>query len=210
MRRVVLVGGGGFAKEVAEIAELTGFTICGYVADVKNEASLWPYLGGLDSLAFLKGNYEFAAVSVGSVNRDGLLSRRRIIENLIGMDIPIISLVSPYAVVSKGVSLGVGVIVAHAAVLSVDSQVGDFCIINTAAVVGHDSIVGGNSVLAPRSLVAGSVRVGENCLLAPGSVVLEKKRLGDNVVVGTGAVVHRDVPSGATIFPVISKVLKQG
>lgn len=201
--KIGLIGGGGFAKEVAEIAELNGFQVAGYFSDYPLSGQ-WKYLGSLSEAWKYKATMTFA-FCIGAVNSDGLVMREKIIKSLQGNGLTFETLISPKAVVSKGVKLGCGVIVAHGVVLSVDSAVGDFCILNTSAVVGHDAIVGNNSVLAPLCFLGGKVQIANNVLVGPNSSVLEGRTVGDNSVVGCGAVVHRNVNPNSTVLPVVTK-----
>ena len=201
--KIGLIGGGGFAKEVAEIAEINGFQIAGYFSD-DPLSELWEYLGPLSEACKLKSDMTFA-FCIGAVNSEGLAKREKIIKSLQNDGLNFETLISPRAVVSKGVALGSGVIVAHGVVLSVDAVIGDFCIINTSAVVGHDAMVGSNSVLAPLSFLGGNVQVKNNVLIGPNSSVLEGRVVGENSVVGCGAVVHRSVNSNSTVLPVVTK-----
>lgn len=203
--KIGLIGGGGFAKEVAEIAELNGFQVVGYFSD-DPLSSQWDYLGALSEARKYKADMTFA-FCIGAVNSGGLEKREKIIKSLQDDGLTFETLISPRAVVSKGVVLGSGVIVAHGVVLSVDSAVGDFCVLNTSAVVGHDAIVGRNSVLAPLSFLGGNVQVMHNVLIGPNSSVLEGRTVGESSVVGCGAVVHRSVSSNSTVLPVVTKAV---
>lgn len=203
--RIGLIGGGGFAKEVAEIAELNGFHVSGYFSD-DPLSSQWKYLGALSDAGKYKADMTFA-FCIGAVNSDGLQKREKIIRLLQDDGLTFETLISPKAVVSKGVKLGCGVIVAHGVILSVDSVVGDFAILNTSAVVGHDAIVGHNSILAPLSFLGGNVQIMHNVLIGPNSCVLEGRIVGESSVVGSGAVVHRSVRSNSTLLPVVTKVV---
>lgn len=203
--KIGLIGGGGFAKEVAEIAELNGFQVAGYFSDYPLSGQ-WKYLGSLSEASKSKAGMTFA-FCIGAVNSDSLAKREIIIKKLQKDGLIFETLISPKAVVSKGVKLGCGVIIAHGVVLSVDSEVGDFCILNTSAVVGHDAIVGQNSVLAPLSFLGGKVQIMHNVLIGPNSSVLEGRTVGENSVVGCGAVVHRNVNPGSTVLPVVTKTV---
>lgn len=203
--KLSLIGGGGFAKEVAEVASLRGYDIQGYFADTPGQAA-WPYLGSLERAQDFNDDCVFA-FAIGAVNAETLAQRRRIISTLAQQGLAFQTLVSPHAVVSAGVKLGVGVFVAHGAVLSVDAQVGDFCLLNTSAVVGHDAVVGSNVIMAPLCFLGGHVEIGNDVLIGPQASVLEGRKLAERTIVGTGAVVHRNTKSDAIVMPIRSKTL---
>jgi acetyltransferase EpsM len=203
--KIGLIGGGGFAKEVAEIAELSGFEIAGYFSDLPANTK-WLYLGKLSEAEKFKEKMHFA-FCIGAVNGASLRRRREIILSLKEKNLSFETLISPKAVISAGVQLGVGVIVAHGVILSVDARIGDFCILNTGAVVGHDAKVGFNSILAPLCFLGGNVEIESDVLVGPNSSILELKKVGRNSVIGCGAVVHRNTKPNTTLMPINTKVM---
>lgn len=201
--KIGLIGGGGFAKEVAEIAELRGFQISGYFSDLPGN-SKWLYLGKLNEAERFKEKMHFA-FCIGAVNGESLRRRREIILSLKEKNLIFESMISPKAVISDGVQLGLGVIVAHGVVLSVDASIGEFCIVNTSAVVGHDAKVGFNSILAPLCFLGGNVEIESDVLVGPNSSILELRKIGRNSIIGCGAVVHRNIKPNTTLLPVNTK-----
>lgn len=204
--RIGLIGGGGLAKEVSEIATLNGYDIAGYFADQPG-TTRWKYLGTFDDVLHHRNNMQFT-LCIGAVNADGVSRRRALIDYFSKSNINFANLISPHAVVSEGVILGKGLIVAHGVVLSVDAMIGDFCLLNTNAVVGHDANVGSNCILAPLSFLGGNTFLEQDVIIAPHASVLEGRKIHSGCVVGTGAVVYRDLKSNSTVMPVVTKTLK--
>ncbi|HYJ83615.1 MAG TPA: NeuD/PglB/VioB family sugar acetyltransferase [Allosphingosinicella sp.] len=207
MTRLAFIGGGGFAKEVLEIAELNGHQVVGYVADSEGVLGR-PFWGGKEQLAERRDEFDGVCIAFGAINRKSVLSRRGLIEWAVGNGYGCEPLVSPHAVRSSGVEIGPGTIVAHGAVISVDARIGSFAILNTGAIIGHDAIVGDNVTVAPAAFIGGTTEIGRDSLIGPGASVLQSLRVGSEVVVGTGASVVRSVPDGATVMPLRSKTLK--
>lgn len=206
MTRLLLIGGAGFAKEVGEIAELTGHEVIGYVADSAGVLDV-PYLGAVDGLVGLHDRFDHVVVAFGAVDRRTMVRRAQLLNWLEETGAPLKPLVSPRAVVSKGVSLGAGCVIAHGAVLSVDATVGAFAIVNTNAAIGHDAVIGRNSVIAPCAFIGGAATVGDSTLIGPNASVMQGGRVGDHVIVSVGTTVYRPVPDGATVAPPRFQVL---
>lgn len=207
MKRIVFIGGGAFAKEVAEVAVMAGHQVVGYVADYEGSFDR-PYWGAMDVLLERPEDYDAVFIAFGSFDRKSALRRAEIVDWIERSSLPSIPLVSPKSTVSPKAVLAEGVYVGHGAILSVDVTIGPYAIVNTAAVISHDSSVGRNANLAPCSFVAGNSHVGDNTLVAPGALILEKRMVGANVVVGVGATVLRDVPSGSMVMPSLSRMSK--
>lgn len=204
MSRIVLIGGGGFAKEVHEIADLEGHEAVGYVAEAAGVVDL-PYLGTIETLAELRSRFDEVVMAFGAVDRRSLRRRAELIDRLEGQGLNFRALVSPHATVSRGVTIEPGAIVAHGVVISVDARIGAHAILNTSAVIGHDAIVGDRSIIAPCAFLGGAASIGKDCLIGPNATVLEGREVGDQVIVSLGSLVLRNVAEGATIPPVRSQ-----
>lgn len=207
MKKIVLVGGGGFAKEVCEIAQLCGHDVVAYVGtrqDVLNR----PYWGERDALAAHHGEFDAVCIAFGATDRKSAVSRAATVAWLAQQGYASLPLVSPAARIAQGATVGDGSIVAHGAVLSVDCRLGGHCIVNTNAVIGHDAHIASNVTVAPVAFIGGNAAVGADSLIGPGAIVLERRVIGERVVVGMGATVARDVADGATVVPLRSKVVK--
>jgi acetyltransferase EpsM len=205
MSRILLIGGGGFAKEVHELADLAGHEVVGYVADASGVVDL-PYLGGIEALPELKSQFDHAVVAFGAVDRRSIKRRAEQIGRLEGQGLNFIALVSPHATISRGVVIEPGAIVAHGVVVSVDARIGAHAILNTSAVVGHDAIVGERTIVAPSAFLGGAASIGCDCLIGPGAMVLEGRSVGNQVIVSLGGLVLRNVAEGMTILPTRSEV----
>jgi acetyltransferase EpsM len=200
MSKLVLIGGGGFAKEVHEIAELAGHEVVGYVADAEGVVDL-PHLGTIDRLDEWQSKFDHLAMGFGAVDRRSLGRRAQVIGELEAKGFTFQSLVSPHAVVSRGVEIAAGAVVAHGVVISVDAKIGAHAILNTSAIVGHDAVIGERAIVAPNAFVGGSASIGRDCLIGPSSVVLEGRTVSDEVIVSLGSLVLRNVDKGMTILP---------
>jgi sugar O-acyltransferase (sialic acid O-acetyltransferase NeuD family) len=206
MKRFALIGGGGFSKEVAEIITLNGDSVVGYFGTEEGILK-HPYWGQMDKLDEFRDRFDCVAIAFGSVDRKSSVNRHHVIEWVRKQGVSCPAVISPYATCSTGVVVADGVFVAHGVVISVDAQIGSFTILNSGAIVGHDASIGSNVVLAPGAFVGGNTQIGDNSLLGPGTMTLEGRKIGHSVVVGVGTTVVRNVPDGATVMPIRSKVL---
>ncbi len=205
MKKILLIGGGGFAREVAEIANLNGFSVCGYI-DIKDCKAPWPYWGNFEVIAKRRNDFDIVAMGISAVNRVSLMRRMRIIEEIRLLEIPIQTLFSPHAIISAGVEVGEGSVICHSAVLSINCKVGAFSILNIGAILGHDAIIATNVIMSPKSMVAGSSWVSDNCFLGSGVIILENITVGSGVIIGSGSVVHRDIKENSIVMPKVNKV----
>ena len=206
-RRMVVIGAGGHAKVVIELAVALGYKVVGctdvdatprHIVDV-------PVLGddGVLQALFAQG-VTFAAVGLGE-NALRLRIGRKL--QTMGFVTPL--LVSPAAYVSTSARLGAGTIIMPGAVINADTRVGDFAIVNTLAGVDHDGIVGDGAHIGPGSALSGSVNVGDCALIGVGATVLPGVRVAHHATLGGGAVAVRNVEAGATFVGSPAAPLKQ-
>ena len=207
MKRILLIGGGGFAKEVDEVATLCGHEVIGYVGDA-DTALQRPHLGAIDDIPQLRDKYDAVFIAFGATDRKKTEKRGEVVARLAQMGIPSIPLVSPNAVVSRGALVEDGAFVAHGVVISVDAKIRSHAILNSSAIVGHDAEIGANTTIAPGAFIGGHAKVGGDSLIGPGALVLEGRKIGQSVIVGLGATVVRDVPPDSTVMPIRSRIIR--
>ena len=200
MSKLILVGGGGFAKEVHEIADLNNHEVIGYVAEAEGVVNL-PYLGHVDNLSEVAADADYVVIAFGAVDRKSVERRAALIKSIEESGLEFLALVSPHATVARGAMIGKGAIVAHGVVISVDAKIGNHAILNTSAIIGHDAIIGDRVIIAPGAFIGGTTTIGEDSLVGPNANILQARTVGNNVIIGVGAGVVRDVESGMTVFP---------
>lgn len=202
LKKLVLIGGGGFSSEVAEVAVQNSFDVIGYV-DSKKTASSHAFLGTPESYFARERSIDFVFPAYGAVDRKGLLRRAASLGGLTEANIPF--LVSEHAYVSKSVKLGRGAFVSHGVVINPEANIGNFSIINSGSIIGHNVAIGDYSIVSGNAFVGGGCAIGSNTLVGPGAVIMQSLSIGSEVIVSIGSVVVRSIPSGKTTLPSPSK-----
>jgi sugar O-acyltransferase (sialic acid O-acetyltransferase NeuD family) len=206
---IVVVGAGGFAREVKwliEEANAAGghYDFRGYVVsdrsavgDHDDVASIIGEVGDLQS-----GDLVVDAVAMGIGNPQV----RATIGNDIARDAPAVewpSLIHPSVLGDLGSwVMGRGVLLCAGVVGTVNVKLADFSLVNLSCTLGHEAEIGVASVLYPLASISGGVTIGDHVMIGTGANLLQYVSIGDNAVVGAGAVVARDVPPGVTVVGV--------
>lgn len=206
-RRLLVIGAGGHAKVVIDVARAAGWNPTACLDPGADESCLGVPVLGDDDMAgalFAEG-LRFAVIAIGS---NAL--RHRLFERLgrIGYGLP--PIVHPTAVISVSARIGDGTVVMPNAVINPDAVIGQAAIINTGVIVEHDCWVGDSAHLAPRSVLAGNVRIGARVLFGVGSVARPACKIGADTIVGAGSVVVSDFEAGpATILGVPARIVSK-
>jgi sugar O-acyltransferase (sialic acid O-acetyltransferase NeuD family) len=215
-RRVVVIGAGGFAREVKwlleEIAsagdpvEFAGYVVSD-LAKVGEHDSRGEICGDLGWLRSNRNAFDALAIGIGTP-----AARLRVAAELhpeFGDEFwP--TLVHPSARLDRRTSrIGPGVLVCAGTMGTVGLDLAPFCMVNLACTLGHEARIGRGSVLNPTVNISGGVTLGEGVLVGTGAQVLQYLHVGDGATVGAGAVVTKDVAPGVTVVGMPAKLLGQ-
>ena len=208
MKKIVLVGGGGHCRSVLDSLLMTKQ----YDEIVITDAEMQPgskilgcRVAGTDSsLPLLRENgFEYAFISVGSIQSCELRKRLASVLSELGFRIPVIT--DPIACVSGYASVGQGTFVGKNAVINAGAVVGEHCIINTGSIVEHECEIGSFSHISVGSILCGGCRVGYETFIGAGSTVIQGKVLGNRVVIGVNSTVLSDVNDDRKAYGIIAE-----
>ncbi len=198
-QHLIVVGAGGFGREVAWLASGAGHRVAGFLDDRTPDGPPLPepLLGDLFAAeSVTDGHAASFVLGIGQPQvKAGALAR---LPDSLRFVAP---LVHASAVVATA-AIGRGSVIAPLAVVMVDSELGEHTLVNYGATVGHDVRMGALCSVMPGARVSGFVRTGDRVLVGANAVVLDGLTIGDDVVIGAGAVVTRDVPAGVTVVGV--------
>lgn len=196
MTEIVIVGAGGFGREVLTYAQDLDMDVIGFVDD--NPTALAGYALGFAILGSL-GSVQIPH-SVGWVIAVGDPHVRRRFAGVVhSAGGSLHSMVHPTAYVARSAALGDGSILCPYAMVASHAVIESNCAINTYASVGHDARVGPHSVFSPYSTVNGSVELGQCVFLGSAAVVLPGLRVGSHSKVSVGSAVTRHMEPGSLI-----------
>jgi sugar O-acyltransferase (sialic acid O-acetyltransferase NeuD family) len=210
MKRVVIIGAGGHAREVADILRqqtgeelsLPGFVVDDPESHPKSIAGV-PVLGGWDWFDRAERSDLFVICAVGLPE-----VRKRLVERALTKQLRFTNAISPLSCISPEAKLGEGIMIFPFSFISAGSSIADHAIVNAGATVSHQSSVARYGTISPGVNVAGNVSIGEGCFLGVGARVIPGIEIGQWSTIGAGAVVIRDVAERVTVAGVPARMIK--
>jgi UDP-perosamine 4-acetyltransferase len=196
-KQLFVVGGGGHAKVVIEVARSAGWDVVAVFDPGATEDVLGvPVFGGDDEIAAFveKTGVRLAAIAIGNNN----LRRRLALKiRAFGCETP--AILHERSWVSPSCQIAQGVIVMAGAVINASAQIGEDAVINTMAIVEHDCVLGIGVHAAPRSVMGGTCHIGDGALFGIGATARPGITVGKDAIIGAGCVVVSDVAAGTTL-----------
>lgn len=217
MEDIVIIGAGGFGREVQWLIERinereeekTGerkFNIKGYIDDGVKTGTIvdgYKVIGTVDYLREYGSVLSVVCAIGNSKIRKRVINKIRDKQNLVFPN-----LIDPSVKRSGRIEMGEGNIICADCILTVDISISDFCILNLDCTVGHDARLGSYVTLYPSVNVSGAVSIGRCTEIGTGSSIIQGISVGDAVIIGAGSVVIRDCPDECTAVGVPCKPVK--
>jgi sugar O-acyltransferase (sialic acid O-acetyltransferase NeuD family) len=202
MTPLVIVGCGGFGREVHDIVDALApqLDLVGYVDDDPSPANVAlverrgaRVVGGISWFATAPPETVYViGIGSGSV-------RRALDERLSAAGFEAAVLVHPAASFGADVRLGPGTILCAGARLTTNIRTGRHVHVNLGSTVGHDTRLGDYVTVNPLVAISGSVTLGDEVMMGTHSAILQGLTVGARSIAGAGACIVKDVPPDTAV-----------
>jgi sugar O-acyltransferase (sialic acid O-acetyltransferase NeuD family) len=210
--KIVIIGAGEHAREVAEIfchqgQVEPGITVIGFIDEDAHSCGEIhdgvPVLGDWSWFDRVDRNRTRVISAVGSPD-----ACRHLVRKARQLGLSFVSAISPLAHVSPLAHLGEGVTLFPNVIVNTGARIGDHCILNVGVTVSHDATVGEYTNVNPGARIAGNVTIGAGCYIGMGADIIHQVSVGADTIVGAGAAVVRDLEANVTAVGVPARVIK--
>lgn len=210
MRKIVIIGAGGFAKEVAWLVEEINsinnqWELIGFIDENPDNRGKvlngYPVLGDFSSISATEDIYTVCAVG-------NPVSKQKLVQKARETGLKFTNLVHPGALLSKHIEMGEGNIICAGCIISTNITIGNHVAFNPGSAVGHDSFIGDYSTILWSVNISGNCTIRDGCDIGTNATVIQGLTIGSWSVIGAGAVVVRDVPPNCTAVGVPAKPIK--
>jgi sugar O-acyltransferase (sialic acid O-acetyltransferase NeuD family) len=222
MRDLILLGGGGLARELVGyssqsqaagdgLADAQPLRIVGILDDGMkkgDDVAGVPVLGGMSDAERLAEERPDARFVLAISAPHTYLYRPDVVRRAaLGRD-RYATYLMPGSHIVPSARIGSGVVLFPGVVLGTDAVIEDHVQIWPNVVVSHDCRVAEFATVASSVALNGGVTVGHGAYIGAGALVREGANVGTNALVGMGAVVLRDVGAGQVVVGNPAKYLR--
>ena len=213
-KNLVILGAGGFAREVAwlvaDINRAGGSTVWNIVGFVEHTPErMGQDLGGIPIITleqaarYLPDLHAVAAIGASTFRERAVREAERLGFNFATLIHPTVRMDF------HTVRIGEGSMICAGNILTVDITIGKHVLLNLDCTVGHNCVLEDYVSVAPGCHLSGYTTLRRGCRLGTGATTIERTEVGESSIVGAGAVVVRDIPPHVTAVGVPARVREQ-
>jgi len=178
MRKLVIWGSGGHAREINWLCEELDVQVVGFLderPEVKGQlVDGVPILGTLVDIERLKAEVELVCAGVGDTSL-----KKRFTRETIRSGFRIASpLIHPHVRISQSNHIGEGSMIFQGSILSGNIRIGQHVIINQGVSISHDGIINDFVTVAPGVYIAGNVTIDEGAYVGIAASIRENRHIG--------------------------------
>lgn len=203
VRRILIVGAGGFGREVLQWARdawpedchrISGFLSAD--SDILDGTNCGVgIVGSPDRHRPVAGEKFLLAIGVPYV-------RRRVAEMLASKGAEFLTLVHPTSIVAPSARIGEGSIICPYSIVSDSARLGRFVAMNYHTSLGHDASAGDFAVLSPYATLGGHAHIEDDVFLGLHASIGPGKTVGARSKVSANSCVLASTPADSLVFGV--------
>src|SRR6478672_11038479 len=187
MKDIVIIGAGGFGREVKIIIDAINkiskhYNFLGFYDDGIEKGKIinnFPVLGNLSDLNAVQSE---TAVALGIGNPQ---TKSKIVGLLQNPNLWFPTLIHPHTTISDDeIRIGQGSIICAGTIITCNIKIGQFVTLNLLCTVGHDAIIDDYASFMPSVNISGEVHIEEKVYVGTGASIINQLSIGPSTVIG--------------------------
>jgi sugar O-acyltransferase (sialic acid O-acetyltransferase NeuD family) len=119
-------------------------------------------------------------------------------------------LISPLATISKiETKIGKGVTILTNVIIETGVEIGEGALINIGTYITHNCVIGNYTEISPGVRISGDCSIGSFCFLGTGCILVPKVTVGNETVIAAGCVVTTNLPAKVLVAGVPGRIKKK-
>ncbi|WP_040978343.1 acetyltransferase [Oceanobacillus jeddahense] len=212
MKKLVIIGSGGFSKQVIEIVEKINdqcktYDLIGLIDDNKSfigEKILnYEVIGTTEYLyEYSQNNEVYGVIAIANAEVKKQLSNKLSL-------VKWVNLIHPDAIITNYINMGIGNIICGGVIINPDCTIHNHCHINIGSTFGHDVTLMDFITVMPGCKISGNVTLENSSMIGTGSTIIQGITIKEKSVLGAGAVVINHIDKQSLYVGVPAKKVKE-
>jgi sugar O-acyltransferase (sialic acid O-acetyltransferase NeuD family) len=201
-----VIGAGGHAKSIAEVAIAAGFSIKAFVSYEAEESEFM----GVRVINSLPEDIAVRAESIAIGIGANYLREKVLLELQESCELSRFpALVHPSAIIASSARIDLGSTIHQNSVVGPSTRIGKFCTVNTSATVDHDCVMRDFSSMGPGAHTGGGVTIGNRAHISIGAIAIHGIDIGSDSILGAGSCATESIPELTIAIGTPARALKK-
>ena len=205
-KKIVLIGAGGFGREVASIIEVLNkekprYELLGFLddGDQYHEGMMindYPWLGNKYWIV----DHKDEVVCTCCIGNPKI--KKKIQEELTELGVTFETIIAKggFGYIGPHTEIGPGCIFYGGVTIAVNCKIGAGVVMNQMVNIGHDCIIGDYTTIMPFSGISGYCKVGSEVNIGGHAFIIPGRKIGDASTIAAGSIVFSNVKAGTTVL----------
>ena len=201
---LVLIGAGGFGREVATIIEVVNsikptYNLLGFLDDGPEYhdgvvINGYPWLGNHEWILENKENV-VCTCTIGNAK-----TKARIQRDLTEKGVRFQTIIAYGGYIGPFTEIGPGCVFYGGVTISVNCKIGAGVVMNQMVNIGHDVTIGDYTTIMPMTGISGNCAIGSEVSIGGHAYIIPKRKVGDGATIAAGSIVFSNVKAGTTVL----------
>lgn len=194
MKKLVIIGAGGFAKSIIDALNTNQYELIGFIDSYKT-GTHQGYKILTNSISDLKDKEKYLFfIGIGEPS-----IREYYYNELKKYNLNLATIIDKTAILSRNIKIGKGVFIGKMVIVNADAILQDNVVLNTRSLIEHGNHIGEHTNVSTNSVLNGDVIVGNKTFIGSSAVVNGQIKIGSNSIIGSGSVVIRDIEDNSVV-----------